>query len=427
MVGALLTAKLQRIKRVEFEPRERNIHAILGSRMWIPRAYSNTCQTGTGSTNTCHVQPLQDVQTTTPEPGDFEEGLLPYALELVGAQPPWTYLSKGDVQGLRECGFTRGNYPVLNIDSTCAYLTKATIRWQTHLGEVALGAVKTMIHAAKLCDHEEIATFIQNLLGDPDNDAPFHWKIWNASDPSSRSGYFRHELVLRTFVVHIESTENIPDQHKVQDRPIGALILSLLAVERALSFWRTGELIIPPDPLDGFTVNNWGDAVRPIQGVPTLIPRASRFVDAAKQLERTDWEDIYHDVHGYCTDTAAVGKHRVDFDAFYLPFEACWRLHRPVARQKGVKVAPKNQKGRQCQIRHGALRCVRPGVQLSRVRLRIRHEHDFGDSTCYEVGRTVDSASEFQAVLNGGELLGLGEDVVGNDINACAEQASRGV
>lgn len=119
----LLTAKLQRIKRVEFEPRERNIHVILGSRMWIPQAYSNTCQTGTGSTNTCHVQPLQDVQTTTPEPGDFEEGLLPYALELVGAQPPWTYLSKGDVQGLRECGFTRGNYPVLNIDSTCAYVS----------------------------------------------------------------------------------------------------------------------------------------------------------------------------------------------------------------------------------------------------------------------------------------------------------------
>ncbi|EMD30756.1 hypothetical protein CERSUDRAFT_101018 [Gelatoporia subvermispora B] len=41
------------------------------------------------------------------------------------------------------------------------------------------------------------------------------------------------------------------------------------------------------------------------------------------------------------------GKHRVDFDAFYLPFEACWRLHCPVARQKGFKVTSKDPKGRQ--------------------------------------------------------------------------------
>ncbi|EMD34565.1 hypothetical protein CERSUDRAFT_75529 [Gelatoporia subvermispora B] len=78
-------------------------------------------------------------------------------------------------------------------------------------------------------------------------------------------------------------------------------------------------------------------------GVPTIgLITASRLILAiflARMVLRA------RTVQHACT--CASGKHRVDFDAFYLPFEACWRLHRPVARQKGVKVAPKNQKGRQ--------------------------------------------------------------------------------
>ncbi|KAJ7699688.1 hypothetical protein B0H16DRAFT_1749328 [Mycena metata] len=47
--------------------------------------------------------------------------------------------------------------------------------------------------------------------------------------------------------------------HPLRIAPVGALLLSVQAVECELAFWKTGVNVVPRGPLSHFSFDNWGD------------------------------------------------------------------------------------------------------------------------------------------------------------------------
>ncbi|KAI0070657.1 hypothetical protein K474DRAFT_1713148, partial [Panus rudis PR-1116 ss-1] len=78
---------------------------------------------------------------------------------------------------------------------------------------------------------------------------------------------------------------------QVANPPIGALILSIQAVERALSFYKTGEKVVPSGSPAFFSIDNWGDYKAVVNGRPKTVPRASKYMKTLKGWTKEKWDE----------------------------------------------------------------------------------------------------------------------------------------
>ncbi|KAJ7454255.1 hypothetical protein FB451DRAFT_663044 [Mycena latifolia] len=121
---------------------------------------------------------------------------------------------------------------------------------------------------------------------------PFHWGTWG--DGKKKSGFLQSDLILYTFAYHLTTLATIPGGFpRLSARPIGALLLSAQAVQRALQLWQTGVYVNSHKTANHFSSDNWGDMVQttgPKKG--KLFRRATKFVASVKEWEESVWDDL---------------------------------------------------------------------------------------------------------------------------------------
>jgi hypothetical protein len=134
-------------------------------------------------------------------------------------------------------------------------IKRAISSWIHKFADTAEKALVTEFTHRGLQTQEERAAFVQRLLGDADDmsdkKCPFIWES-AYDDCSSRhevtfgfsgvlpggqfsgsqffQGIFQGRLVARTFLEHIQIINTVDAEHRVQEKPTGALIYSIQAV-----------------------------------------------------------------------------------------------------------------------------------------------------------------------------------------------------
>ncbi|KAJ6613368.1 hypothetical protein B0H10DRAFT_238512 [Mycena sp. CBHHK59/15] len=129
---------------------------------------------------------------------------------------------------------------------------------------------------------EDIADIVAFYLKGDDRNRVFYYREY-AEDLETGEvnpkGIFQNFVISRVLAVHCNATtlKNSLgptgfDACISSTRPTGALVLSIQAIKRALNYWKTGELVIPPAPLGNFSKSNWGDHVEFSEGVKKTVP-----------------------------------------------------------------------------------------------------------------------------------------------------------
>ncbi|KAJ7478444.1 hypothetical protein FB451DRAFT_184415 [Mycena latifolia] len=122
----------------------------------------------------------------------------------------------------------------------------------------------------------------------------YQWKTWgNGTD---KKGFLQSQLICYTYAYHRSCVAAIPGSYpRLKAPPVGALLLSMQAVERALQFWRTGEHINPHNSASHFSIENWGDHADPNDkrtSERTLIRHATKYLPTVKNWPTERWDEL---------------------------------------------------------------------------------------------------------------------------------------
>jgi len=75
--------------------------------------------------------------------------------------------------------------------------------------------------------------------------------------------------------------------------PIGALILSIQAVERALRAWSMGEFVMTSKSSDHFSKTLYADTIKTVDGVKKKHKRSGKYVPTIKNFSEAQWQSIF--------------------------------------------------------------------------------------------------------------------------------------
>ncbi|OCH87369.1 hypothetical protein OBBRIDRAFT_837456 [Obba rivulosa] len=233
----------------------------------------------------------------------FTQVLVPLAREHLGTLPPWTTMPLEDFRALFKRVFPDEDHVIEEGDVYHRLLTFRLTDWQSNFGSAALKAITDYIERNRedLADTDAIKEWIAFELGDNNRNRPFLWKEWN--DGKKKMGRLQSELILRTLTAHLQALAVIPANIGLSDKPpVGALIYSVLAVERALGFWKDGIKRVPPGSAGHFSEDYWGDRIEYVNGRNVNNRRASRYLKVTTAFTEKNWEDIWDGAYFFFQD-----------------------------------------------------------------------------------------------------------------------------
>ncbi|KAG6835350.1 hypothetical protein H0H93_002301 [Arthromyces matolae] len=233
----------------------------------------------------------------------FTDKIAPLARIKAGRKEPWAGLSRDEVQEIVDEVLGKDEYEVKDGDVWSDLISYRLNDWRNLFAKQGINAVSQLVddHQEILDSKQVIADTINTLLIIPEGEkaAPFQWQEYN--DGVNKKGLFRSALILRVFALaHLINFDSPTDAIR-KDKPIGALLLATQAVERALTFWKTGELVEDRSATGHFSADNYGDkrVHDRVSKMIILTRRATRFLSSVKALDDNDWEELISEATEY--------------------------------------------------------------------------------------------------------------------------------
>ncbi|THU97967.1 hypothetical protein K435DRAFT_796061 [Dendrothele bispora CBS 962.96] len=112
--------------------------------------------------------------------------------------------------------------------------TESLKRWRNSIGEAAITTVGEILDGK---NEEERKTFIEEQIKSGFRKRPYYYPGNNARRSEE---VFQSRIVSETFATHFKFIENIPDNSRSEALPKGALVLSILAIDRAFVLSQNG-------------------------------------------------------------------------------------------------------------------------------------------------------------------------------------------
>ncbi|RDB14733.1 hypothetical protein Hypma_016566 [Hypsizygus marmoreus] len=233
----------------------------------------------------------------------FSKMVIPMAYDTAGALDPWDAPDDIELVELWNLGF-KDTYPI-TVDHTQGSLflvVKRLIKrglsnWLNKLGTAGVKALEAEYLRQGLSTDAEKAELVSMLLGDASDITskirPFLWESVYDDPDTDKSGLFQGRLVARVLSEHLKEIQPIPDDYRIQEPPVGALILSIQAVHRALLYSVTGSYNPPAGKPGEFSKANWGDfTAETVNGKMKPVKRATVFLKRVNGLKEAQWMDI---------------------------------------------------------------------------------------------------------------------------------------
>ncbi|THU85915.1 hypothetical protein K435DRAFT_924132 [Dendrothele bispora CBS 962.96] len=112
--------------------------------------------------------------------------------------------------------------------------TESLKDWRNSIGEAAITIVDQILDGK---NEEERKTFIARHINSTFWNRPYYFRNNNAE---RREDVFQSRIVSETFATHFEIIKNIPDDSRLEALPKAALVLSILAIDRAFTLSHSG-------------------------------------------------------------------------------------------------------------------------------------------------------------------------------------------
>ncbi|KAM6491820.1 hypothetical protein JOM56_012679 [Amanita muscaria] len=200
----------------------------------------------------------------------YKDSVVPLAKKRAGNLDPWAMLSTKDVQEIVDKVYGVGKFKVHDDDVFVGLTNSRLHGWRNGFAQAALNTIELFIAKNELNTKElvtdQIELYLDNIVVCPDTDQrmyAYQWDEWDGENDTTNFGFLKNEFILRTFA--IAHLANIPGLDSFEeDKPVGALLLAMQAVGRALELWRDGV-----DPIKQaketnrkikpFSTENYGD------------------------------------------------------------------------------------------------------------------------------------------------------------------------
>jgi len=142
--------------------------------------------------------------------------------------------------------------------------------WRNALAEGALAAVRAELQASGCETEDERAAQVEFWLGEDyeegsgDVNRPYIYRDWEEDNPTESSAPFLHPLIIRTMAAHINELQALSPEERYEymvtegNFPLAGLLLSVMAVHRALESWLSGKEVIESGKAGSFSGANWG-------------------------------------------------------------------------------------------------------------------------------------------------------------------------
>ncbi|THU78620.1 hypothetical protein K435DRAFT_887031 [Dendrothele bispora CBS 962.96] len=121
--------------------------------------------------------------------------------------------------------------------------TESLQGWRNSIGEAAITIVDQILDGK---NEEERKSFIERRNRSTFENCPYYFRDNNAERPED---IFQSRIVSETFATHFEIIKNIPDDSHSEALPKAALVLSILAIDRAFRLSHNG---IPPGDFSSY-------------------------------------------------------------------------------------------------------------------------------------------------------------------------------
>ncbi|THV04079.1 hypothetical protein K435DRAFT_791265 [Dendrothele bispora CBS 962.96] len=112
--------------------------------------------------------------------------------------------------------------------------TESLKGWRNSIGEAAITIIDQILDGK---NEEERKTFIEGQFKSTYQNRPYYYPENNAE---CYEGVFQSRIVSETFSTHFEVIKNIPDYNRSAALPKAALVLSILAIDRAFVLSQNG-------------------------------------------------------------------------------------------------------------------------------------------------------------------------------------------
>ncbi|KAF8467009.1 hypothetical protein DFH94DRAFT_817630 [Russula ochroleuca] len=234
----------------------------------------------------------------------FKKKVILLSLETTGALKPWFIPKDNIIIDIWNLVFGAEHHiEDKDIHCKCFLVVKTLIKhaistWLHKFAETAVKALAAEFAQQGLDTQAGRSSFVIFLLGNiedlSDKKRPFLWESVYDNLSAWQEGIFQGRLVGRTFLEHLQIINNIDPNERVQEPPVGALILAVQAVHRALLYLIMGPFQLPSDKRSAkFSKMNRGDYSLVTPCGERVFKRATVFLKAIKNLKKEQWTDIF--------------------------------------------------------------------------------------------------------------------------------------
>ncbi|RXW11753.1 hypothetical protein EST38_g14102, partial [Candolleomyces aberdarensis] len=186
--------------------------------------------------------------------------------------------------------------------------------WKNRLAKAAITALDQEYSIRGIEAMSDRSELVRMLMGPNDRVSkkrPFLWKgtdevSWKGESVETLGGLFLGRMTAKVLAEHLSfMTEIHPEILVPSDKPRGALMMSILAVTRALEYSLTGVLKVPSGKSGYFSEENWGDyeGLKNATGSGTAkrvhIKRATVFKSKIDSLKDEHWKLIIKTAKSY--------------------------------------------------------------------------------------------------------------------------------
>ncbi|KAF5346670.1 hypothetical protein D9758_013182 [Tetrapyrgos nigripes] len=119
-------------------------------------------------------------------------------------------------------------------------VAKILIEWRDSIGNAAIAAVKSDMEKEASNSHRRIYVMNQTK-GDLWNHLCYY-SDRKQGDGRKPAGFLQSPVVAKTFSEHFKVTLSIPQTDRLKNQPTGAMVLTILAIDRAFKLFANGHL-----------------------------------------------------------------------------------------------------------------------------------------------------------------------------------------
>ncbi|KAE9393611.1 hypothetical protein BT96DRAFT_1022952 [Gymnopus androsaceus JB14] len=242
----------------------------------------------------------------------FKKIFAPIIIEFCGCIEAWTSPTVSDIQELWESTMPErihDQFSELNAGKVVEVLVQDKLTtWCNNIGKAALKTLKDIFTRQNVNSVDQRRAYVAQQMTGTFKSYHYYYSVAIGEGESIQyAGAFQSYIISKTFTKHLKAIDSIPLAKCIADQPAGALVLAILAVHCALTFYSTGCEVVPIGSDGHFSQAVWGNKSAVVEGVKKQYKTTSNIhslfgwnpVKNIDHVSAAQWDRIITTAHAH--------------------------------------------------------------------------------------------------------------------------------